>query len=47
MKEVYPADLMIEYEIGRLTDREKKKLRDLIKSKYRYLTRGLTYLDRK
>jgi hypothetical protein len=46
-EEVYPADLMIEYEIDRLTDIEKKKLSDLIKSKFRYLTRGLSYLDRK
>ena len=43
----YPADLMIEYEIERLTNNEKNKLRNLIKSKYKYLTRGLVSLNRK
>jgi hypothetical protein len=40
----YPADLMIEYEAAKLTKREKRKLVDLINSRYKYLTRGLDAL---
>jgi hypothetical protein len=43
----YPADLMIEYEVDRFNEIEKKNLRTLIQSKYKYLTRGLTALSRK
>lgn len=43
----YPADLMIEYEIDHLSEREKKELKKLIRSKYKYLTRGLAVLNRK
>lgn len=43
----YPADLMIEYEIYRLTNGEKRKLKELINSKYTHLKRSLTALNRK
>jgi hypothetical protein len=42
----YPADLMIENAADRLTESEKQKLRNLIQTKYKYLTRGLNTLGR-
>ena len=42
----YPGDLMIEYEVYRLTDTQKKKLNHLITSKYRHLDRALRVLSR-
>jgi hypothetical protein len=44
---IYPADLMIEYEAYRLSKREKKKIKELITTKYKYLSRGLAALSRK
>ena len=42
----YPADLMIEYEAHRLSKVEKRKLKKLITTKYKYLKRGLSALSR-
>ncbi|MGC3943805.1 MAG: hypothetical protein QM762_04560 [Chryseolinea sp.] len=44
---VYPADLMIEYQVNQLTESEKTKLRELIKQNHPYLNRGLEWLTRK
>jgi hypothetical protein len=44
---VYPADLMIEYSVGRLTESEKNTLTELIKKEHAYLDRGLQWLTRK
>lgn len=43
----YPADLMIQYEIDRLSDSEKEKLEELIGQKYPHITRGLATLSGK
>jgi hypothetical protein len=44
---VYPADLMIEYQVDRLTESEKSKLTEAIKQNYHHLDRGLELLTRK
>jgi hypothetical protein len=40
----YPADLMLEYEGYRLSKNEKKKIKKLIRTRYKYLNRGLAAL---
>jgi hypothetical protein len=43
----YPADMMIQYETYRLSKADKKKLKDLITTKYRHLERSLMTLNGK
>lgn len=43
----YPADMMIQYEAYRLSKDDKKRLKDLITTKYRHLERGLMTLNEK
>ena len=42
----YPADMMIQYEVNRISKSDKKKLKDLITTKYGHLDRGLMALSR-
>lgn len=44
---MYPADLMIEYQVDHLTESEKARLTDLIKQNHPYLHRGLERITRK
>jgi hypothetical protein len=46
-RNAYPADLMIEYEVYRLSNIEKRKLKRLIINTYSHLDRGLEILNRK